>query len=62
LKLYRSQEWDKAKVLFEGLDKKEEMFPGRKTNPSRVYMGRCDDYKKNPPSKNWDGVTILTKK
>ena len=62
LELYRSQEWDKAKVLFEGLDKKEEMFPGRKTNPSRVYMDRCDDYKKNPPSKNWDGVTILTKK
>jgi adenylate cyclase len=62
LKLYRSQEWDKAKVLFEGLDKKEGMFPGRKTNPSRVYMDRCDDYKKNPPSKNWDGVTILTKK
>jgi hypothetical protein len=25
-------------------------------------MDRCDAYKKNPPSKDWDGVTVLTKK
>jgi len=40
----------------------EDMFPGRKTNPSRVYIPRCEHYKENPPGDDWDGSWALTKK
>ena len=62
LNLFRTQKWDESRKIFEKLEKEEDMFPGRKTNPSRVYMDRCDAYKKDPPSRDWDGVTVLTKK
>ena len=62
LKLYRNQEWEKAKEAFKASDKLEDMFPGRKTNPSRVYIPRCEHYKDNPPGKDWDGSWALTKK
>jgi adenylate cyclase len=62
LKLYRNQEWDNAKSLFQITNEKENMFLGRKTNPSLVYLARCERYKKTPPDKNWNGVTKLTKK
>ena len=59
---YKNQEWKQAKSIFESTDKLEDMFVGRKTNPSRVYIERCDHYQKHPPVKDWDGVTKLTKK
>ena len=62
LKLYRNQEWDNAKSLFQITNEKENMFLGRKTNPSLIYLARCEQYKKTPPDKNWNGVTKLTKK
>ena len=62
LKLYRNQEWEKAIEAFKASDKLEDMFPGRKTNPSRVYIPRCEHYKDNPPGKDWDGSWALTKK
>ena len=62
LELYRSQDWDKAKNAFKAADELEDMFPGRKTNPSRVYMPRCDHWKANPPGDDWDGVWTLTSK
>ena len=62
IKLYRKQEWDNAKRLFLHTNEKEDMFLGRKTNPSLIYIDRCEQYKKHPPDKNWDGVTKLTKK
>ena len=43
-------------------DKLEEMFPGRKTNPSRVYIPRCEHFLENPPESDWDGVWTLTSK
>jgi len=43
-------------------DELEDMFPGRKTNPSRVYIPRCEHYKENPPGDDWDGSWALTKK
>jgi len=30
--------------------------------PSQVYIERCEQYLKRPPSKNWDGVYKLTSK
>ena len=62
LKLYQNQEWEKAIEAFKASDKLEDMFPGRKTNPSRVYIPRCEHYKDNPPGKDWDGSWALTKK
>ncbi|MBE44635.1 MAG: hypothetical protein CMO16_05615 [Thaumarchaeota archaeon] len=62
LELYKKQEWDNARTIFESVEKTEDMFPGRKTNPSRVYMDRCNHIKANPPGNDWDGVWILTSK
>jgi len=62
LELYRNQDWDKAKDAFKAADELEDMFPGRKSNPSRVYIPRCDHWKANPPGDDWDGVWTLTSK
>jgi len=62
VKLYRNQDWAKAIEAFKASDKLEDMFPGRKINPSRVYIPRCEHYKENPPGDDWDGSWALTKK
>jgi adenylate cyclase len=62
LKLYRNQEWAKAIDAFKASDELEDMFPGRKTNPSRIYIPRCEHYKDNSPSEDWDGSWALTSK
>ncbi len=62
LDLYRDQKWEKAIEAFKASDELEDMFPGRKTNPSRIYIPRCEHYRDNPPGDNWDGSWALTKK
>jgi len=62
LDYYRSCKWEEAKKAFIEAEKYEEMFPGRKTNPSRVYQERCDYWAANPPPPDWDGSWTLTKK
>jgi adenylate cyclase len=62
LELYRQQKWDEAKAKFAESDKLEERFPRRPTNPSRVYLERCDFFKAHPPDKEWDGTWTLTSK
>ena len=62
LKLYRGQEWEKAIDAFKASDELEDMFGGRKTNPSRIYIPRCEHYRDNPPGDDWDGSWALTKK
>ena len=62
LKLYKNQEWNKAIEAFKASDALEDMFPGRKTNPSRIYISRCEHFIDNPPGENWDGVWTLTSK
>ncbi len=62
LKLYRDQDWVKAIDAFKASDALEDMFPGRKTNPSQIYIPRCEHYRDNPPGDNWDGSWALTKK
>ncbi|MBT3519525.1 MAG: adenylate/guanylate cyclase domain-containing protein [Candidatus Marinimicrobia bacterium] len=62
LKLYRNQEWAKAIDAFKASDELESMFPGRKTNPSRIYIPRCEHYKENRPGDDWDGAWILLSK
>ena len=62
LKLYRNQEWAKAIDAFKASDELENMFPGRKTNPSRIYIPRCEHYKENHPGDDWDGSWALISK
>lgn len=62
LQLYRNQEWDQAQEAFQAAAELEDMFPGRKTNPSRIYIPRCQHWKENPPGDDWDGVWTLTAK
>ncbi|MBG31225.1 MAG: hypothetical protein CMI31_14690 [Opitutae bacterium] len=57
---FRKMKWNSAKKLFESLEAYEEMYEGRTTNPCQVYIRRCENYKKDPPPDNWDGVTVLT--
>ncbi len=62
VKLYRNQDWKKAIEAFKASDELEDMFPVRKTNPSRIYIPRCEHYRDNPPGDDWDGSWALTKK
>jgi adenylate cyclase len=62
VKLYRNQNWGKAIEAFKASDELEDMFPGRKTNPSKIYIPRCEHYRDNPPGDDWDGSWALTKK
>jgi adenylate cyclase len=62
LDLYKNQEWAKAIEAFKASEKLEDMFGGRKTNPSRIYIPRCEHYLENSPGDDWDGVWTLTSK
>jgi adenylate cyclase len=62
LGLYKNHEWKKAIEAFKASDELEDMFPGRKTNPSRVYIPRCEFYMENPPGDDWNGSWTLTSK
>ncbi len=62
LDLYRSQKFEAALKAFIHSDTLEDMFPGRNTNPSRVYIDRCKFFMENPPGEDWDGSWRLTEK
>ncbi|MFH1759801.1 MAG: CHASE2 domain-containing protein [bacterium] len=63
-KWYIKQEWDKALNLFRESSRLEPFReePGVKTTPSKVFIGRCENYKETPPDKDWDGVFTATEK
>ena len=62
LDLYYKQDWDNAIKSFKKSDKYEEKYIGRKTNPSQVFIKRSEEFKKNPPGKDWDGTYALDSK
>jgi len=62
LELYKSQNWIKSLNAFKESEVLEEMFPYRPTNPSSLYIKRCEYLKDNPPGDDWDGVWTLTAK
>lgn len=55
--LYLAQKWDDAIAQFK-LALEAEPNDG----PSRIFLGRCEEYKINPPGENWDGVYTMTTK
>ena len=62
MELYRQQEWDTGIAKFKASEAQEEVFPKRPTNPSQVYIERCEYFKANPPGPDWDGSWTLTVK
>ena len=66
LAMYKAKKWDTAIEAFNvSLNFEYERFPtlkGKKTNPSLIYIERCNEFKANPPPDNWDGVYTLTSK
>jgi adenylate cyclase len=64
LQLYFNMQWDRAAEKFkEALA--YEYFPESRTNPSAVFIDRCELFKVVPPvgpGEKWDGVFHLTKK
>lgn len=57
LKLYREQQWTDAVSLFRTSEKLGPDDPA-----SRMYIERCEEYRKHPPGKAWDGVYSMTSK
>ncbi|MBI4084118.1 MAG: CHASE2 domain-containing protein [Candidatus Lambdaproteobacteria bacterium] len=57
LELYRQQQWDEAVKYFNGAMKVIPDDP-----PSRAFIERCTEFKKNPPPAAWDGVFVATSK
>jgi adenylate cyclase len=55
--LFENQDWTGAAKEF-----REIAAFAPADNPSRFYLKRCENYEKNPPDKNWDGVLNLAMK
>lgn len=66
LKAYQQQEWDRAINLFEESAKHEYFTPNDDsfihTNPSLVYLDRCEVMKENTPPDDWNGVYVMKSK
>jgi adenylate cyclase len=54
---FEEQDWTGAADDFRGL---AGLFP--EDNPARLYLSRCEDFLKNPPGADWDGVFNLAVK
>src|SRR5690606_29891874 len=55
LALYKERRWQDARAGFQkALDVDAE------DGPSKLYLERCDEYLKNPPGEDWDGVFVMT--
>jgi adenylate cyclase len=55
LKLYRKQKWDDAIEAFH-----KSLHLGDKT--SKIFIDRCEEFEKNPPAKDWEGIWNLKEK
>ena len=55
LGLFREQEWERARSIF------EELAAGGDA-PSGVFVQRCAEYAENPPAADWDGIYVMTTK
>lgn len=66
IEAYQHQEWDRAIALFEQSVELEYFTPNADsfihTNPSLVYLNRCEVMKENPPPDDWNGVYVMTSK
>jgi class 3 adenylate cyclase len=54
---YFNQEWDKALYLFFSFK-----YEGRQNSYIDTMIARCQEFKKNPPEQNWDGIFRMKEK
>jgi adenylate cyclase len=59
IRLYREQEWDRLDHYYKTL---RNAFDGDMTEYYDMMMERVEEFKKNPPGENWDGVYRATSK
>jgi tetratricopeptide (TPR) repeat protein len=57
LSLYKQRKWKEALQEFK---KALEIVPD--DGPSQLYIERCEEYIKNPPPDDWDGVFVMKTK
>ena len=57
LRAYRGQQWDSAAKIFSQING---YYP--EDGPTKVFLRRVAEFKKNPPLKDWDGVYVMTSK
>ena len=57
LEFYKKKEWDAAVKKFE-----ESIKLDPNDGPSKLYLERCQHFKKMPPPEDWDGVFTMTTK
>jgi adenylate cyclase len=57
LALFEERDWKRAAKSFKNV-----LANNGADEPSRIYLGRCKSYQKNPPPEDWDGVYNLDSK
>ena len=57
LEMFNEHQWKKAQKFFKDA---MDLFPD--DGPVKVYISRCNEYIKNPPPKDWNGVYSLDSK
>ncbi len=57
MEYFQGRDWKKAKLTF-----KKALKIVDDDGPSQVYIDRCEEFIKNPPSKKWDGVYSMKTK
>ena len=50
------RKWDEAIAKF------HEVYEMKHDKTSKIYIDRCEEFKKDPPSADWDGVYVMTTK
>ena len=56
-KLYKLQKFDEARDAFA-----KALTIDPEDGPSKVYLSRCEEYIKDPPPDDWDGVYVMKTK
>ena len=59
LKLYRTQQWNRMDDYFNTL---QNAFKGEMKEYYHMMMERVEEFKKNPPGDDWDGIYRATSK
>ena len=57
LSQYKARQWKAAMALFE-----EALKVDPNDGPSKLYLTRSQEYEKNPPGDDWDGVFVMKTK
>ncbi len=59
LEAYKHQEWDRAIALFQEVLR---IHIHSDDKPAKLYIQRCEEYKRTAPPEDWDGVFVMKTK